>query len=39
MNKTILAIKNRIHTLEERDAMRNYAIIKKLKRKLRQLEG
>ena len=39
MKNTILAIKNRIHTLEERDAMRNYAIINKLKRQLRKLEG
>lgn len=35
----ILAIKNRIFILEERDAVRNNAIIKKLKRKLRKLEG
>lgn len=35
----ILAIKNRIYILEERDAVRNNAIIKKLKRKLRNLEG
>lgn len=39
MNNNILAIKNRIHTLEARDATRNSAIIKKLKRKLRQLES
>ena len=35
----ILAIKNRIYILEERDSVRNSAIIKKLKRKLRKLEG
>lgn len=36
---TILTIKNRIHTLEARDAVRNYAIINKLKRRLRKLEN
>lgn len=39
MKNTILAIRNRIHTLEERDIVRNYAIINKLKRKLRNLEN
>lgn len=39
MTNTILAIKNRIEILEGRDAVRNLAIIKKLKRKLRRLES
>lgn len=39
MTNTILAIKNRIYILEERDPIRNNAIIKKLRRKLRRLES
>ena len=39
MNTTITAIKNRIHLLEMRDPVVNYAIISKLKRRLRKLEG
>ena len=39
MENTILVIKNRIHLLETRDAMRNAAIVNKLKRKLRKLEN
>ena len=36
---TIATIKNRIHLLETRDAVRNSAIINKLRRKLRKLEN
>ena len=39
MNNKILAMKNRIHLLEMRDPVGNYAIIQKLKRRLRKLEG
>lgn len=39
MGNTIMAIKNRIHLLEMRDPVSNSNIIKKLKRKLRKLEG
>ena len=39
MNNNIMAIKNRIHVLEMRDAVTNRNIINKLCRKLRKLEG
>ena len=39
MNNTITSIKNRIHILEMRDPVVNHAIINKLKRRLRKLEG
>ena len=39
MNNTIMAIKNRIHLLEMRDPVGNGNIIRKLRRKLRKLEG
>lgn len=38
MTNTILSIQNRIHLLEMRDPVANQNIIKKLKRKLRNLE-
>lgn len=39
MDNKILAMKNRIHLLEMRDPVANHAIINKLKRRLRKLEG
>lgn len=39
MNNTATAIKNRIHILEMRDPVVNSNIIRKLKRRLRKLEG
>lgn len=39
MKPTITSIKNRIRILEVRDAMGNYHLIQKLKRKLRKLES
>ena len=39
MNTTITSIKNRIHILEMRDPVVNSNIIRKLKRRLRKLEG
>ncbi len=39
MNNTITSIKNRIHLLEMRNPVVNENIIRKLKRRLRKLEG
>lgn len=39
MNNTITSIKNRIHILEMRDLVVNENIIRKLRRRLRKLEG
>ena len=39
MNKTVEMIEARINLLEQRDAVANANIIKKLKRQLRKLEG
>ena len=39
MNNTIASIKYRIHLLEMRNPVGNHAIINKLKRRLRKLEG
>ncbi len=39
MGDPIMMIKNRIHLLEMRNPVENSNIIKKLKRKLRKLEG
>ena len=38
MDNTITSIKNRIHLLEMRDPVRNNSIIKKLKRRMKNLE-
>ena len=39
MSNTIQSIENRIHLLSMRDPVRNENIIRKLKRKLRNLEN
>lgn len=39
MNLKVESLKNRIHKLQQKDAMGNDKIIKKLKRKLRALEN
>lgn len=39
MNNTVEALKNRIHKLQQRDAVANINIINKLKRRLRAIES
>lgn len=39
MNNTAEALKNRIHKLQQRNPIENINLIKKLKRRLRAIEG